>query len=418
MTDVLARLFEPDVMADPGPFYRWVRENHPIQLHPAGFYLVSTHAHASWMFRGNDLRAPETDELPLWYPRAVKYRSVALLLGSIAMTNPPTHTRLRRLVIRDFTAKRVEALRPGMTALCDELLDAAEERLRDGDTADLHGGLARELSMQVIADLLGVPAEDRHHLAPLVLRVLQSTSPISTDDMLADADAATHEVESYFTDLIARLRVTPGDNLFSDLVSAHYNDPDQLTDDELMSMVWGLWAGGFETSAAGIDNAIIALLRHPEQSHWLRRGQAEVRAFTREALRFDPPNLLTGVVRVAAHDTEVGGMAIPEGATVRALPACANRDPAAFTDPDSFLPERDGSASLTFGQGMHYCLGASLARAEVEVVLPRLHARFPELQLAGEPERRRSLPLRTCDRLLVTLQARPGEPRPAARPPR
>jgi cytochrome P450 len=213
-------------------------------------------------------------------------------------------------------------------------------------------------------------------------------------------------VEEYYEGLIRLRRERPRADMVSALVAVHDGDEDRLTRDELSSWLWGLWAGGFETTSSGIDNAAIILMRHPDQAHWLRGGPEEVKAFVNESLRYATPSLFTGVARIARQDLEISGVTIPEGSDVRSLPGCANRDPAAFTDPDRLDPTRDTSTAVTFGQGLHYCLGSNLARAEAGVLLPRLHTRFPTLALAEPPVRRRKPPLLAFDRIDVALEQR------------
>jgi cytochrome P450 family 114 len=401
MMDVLTRLFEPDVLIDPSEFYRWVRETHPVYRHPKGFFLMSSHANALWMFRSQDLRGLEPDDYPTRCPNALKYRVLALLLDGVGNTNPPKHTRLRRLLSRDFTLRRIRELRPSAERICERLVADIEEPLRDGEVVDLHTRLTRPLAMQVIAEMIGVPPEDRSALTPLVARILTATHPAATEAVLDAAEEASNEVEQYMLDLIAQRRANPADDLTSALVSTHDDDPDQLSDHELISWVWGLWAGGFETTSAAQDNAAVILLDHPQHARVLHERPKD---FVNECLRYEPPSLVTGVVRIAARDVRVGDVVIPEGSDVRTMTGCANRDPAVFPDADRFDPDRDTTASLTFGGGLHYCLGAHLARTQVEVMLPRLHTRFGGLEPAGPPVRRRTLPLRACDALPVRLR--------------
>lgn len=400
--DVIARLMSPEVVDDPAQFYAWLRDDLPVHRHHSGSYLVARHAEARWVFQSHLLRAPEPGDLARAFPLLSKSRSFQLLAGTVSMANPPVHTRLRRLVSRDFTVRMVDKLGPAMDLLCDQLLAELAGPLADGAVVDVHTGLARAFSLAVLAEMLGVDRADRDRLTPLVVRMLHATNPAATEAMLAIADEATEQVEDYYRHLVRARRAEPRHDLVSALIAAHDED-DRLDHDELTSMLWGFWAGGFETTAAAIGNAIIALLRNPAQAHWLRGGPAQVAAFVNESLRYDSPNLVSGIARIAGEDLELNGVTIPAGADVRPLPNCANRDPRAFADPDRFDPTRDTTEMVTFGHGIHYCLGAHLARAEVRTVLPRLHARFPALTLAEQPVRRRTLPLRTCDRIGVAL---------------
>jgi cytochrome P450 len=401
--DVLARLLESDNLDDPGPMYAWVREHLPVHRHPSGFFIAARHAEAKYVFQSSMFRGPEREDLERYFPNALKHRCVQLLWGTLAMANPPAHTRLRRLVSRDFTAKRIEALRTKAEMLRDRLLDGIEPELRDGAAVDVHSRLARPLSLALIADLIGVPEADRAEFAPMVVTVLTAANPAATDEQLDYADKVSSEVETYFHALIEQRRATPADDLISDLVSAHDDDPDRLTDEELISMAWGLWLGGFETTTAGTDNALALMLTHPHQLHWLEAGYEQAREFAQEALRFDPPSIINGIARLATEDLELGGVQIPKGSDVRTLPGTANRDPAVFDRADVFDPSHDTSEMLTFGHGMHYCLGSHLAQMDAALVAWGLHERFPALEPAGPATRRRSLPLHTFDALPVAL---------------
>jgi cytochrome P450 len=401
--DVLGRLLEPENLADPAPMYAWIRENLPVHRHASGFFLAARHADAKFVFQSPMFRGPERGDLERYFPNALKHRSVRLLWGTIAMSNPPAHTRLRRLVSRDFTAGRVADLRGKAQALCEGLLDRIEEPLRDGVSVDVHTRLARPLSLALLADLLGVPEPDREELAGKVITVLSAANPAAGEEQLDAADLVSDEVEDYFRGLIERRRAVPADDLLSDLVSVHDGDPDQLTGEELISMAWGLWLGGFETTAAGTDNAVALMLEHPDQLRWLEAGHDQARAFAREALRLDPPSIVNGIARLAVTDLVLGGVEIPESSDVRTLPGAANRDPAAFERPDVFDPSRDTAETLAFGRGIHYCLGTHLALMDVAVLTSRLHARFPALVPAGPAVRRRSLPLHAFDSLPIAL---------------
>jgi cytochrome P450 family 114 len=402
--DVVERLLEPEVLADPGPFYAWLRDNLPVHRHPRGFYVLSRYRDTRWMFETPLLRGPELADYGKRYPRLAQYRSVQRMLRVVSNSNPPDHTRLRRLLSRGFTSKRVEALRAMVERACDRVLDTAERPLRDGEVVDIHSAVVTPFSLQVVAGMLGVPAADSPELMPLVVRALHCANPAATDAMLADADVANAQLERYFEELIAERRATPRDDLVSVLTGVHDGDPDQLSDDELITAIWALWAAGFETSGSAIENAIVTLLRHPDQARWLHAGRPSLRAFIEEAHRYAAPNLLTGITRIAAEDLRVGGVDIPAGSDVRALPGCSNRDPDAFERPEQFDPSRtDAGNLLTFGHGIHYCIGANLARLEMEVMLRRLHGRFPDLVFAAPPVYRRSLPLRLTEHFPVAL---------------
>jgi len=402
MTDVLDLLLQPEVQADPYPAYERLRMDNPVCWSERGsVYVLSRHADVRWAFNSSDLRSPEPEELSALVPKAKLHQALGMLLRTLPMTNPPVHTRLRRLVQRDFTARRVQGLWASVEQTGSHLLDRMTSRLGDGEVVDLHEDFSKPLALNVIADLLGVPESDQTQLGALVVRMLVVTNPAASESELAEADAASSQVEAYFSGLVAKRRAHPRDDLVSALVSTHADEPDRLTEAELMTMIWALWVSGFETSAAGIDVASIAMMRHPEHAQLLAAGRAELQAFVAEALRHNSPNLLTGVFRIAAKDVEVGGIRVPAGADIRMLPGSANRDPTIFPNADRFDPGRNQAPVVTFGHGMRHCLGAHLAQMEISVALRLLHARCPDLALADGAVRRRSLTLRTYDRLPV-----------------
>jgi cytochrome P450 family 114 len=404
--DVVARLYEPETLDNPAPLYAWLHENLPVSRHHSGAYFLARHADVLSMYQSEQLRAPDPGKLAEAFPRLARYRTFQRLGGTVTMANPPKHTRLRRLVTRDFTVKTVTSLLPAIEQNCDALLDRIASPLHAGEVVDLHGELTVPFAQSTIYSLIGIDAADRPMLTPLVARALHACSPAASDEDLAAADEATGAIEAFYGTLIPARRAQPRDDLISAMVAVHDTDEDRLSHDELMSWLWGLWVGGFETTSSGLDNAIITLLRHPDQAHWLRGGRAEVRAFFSETLRYRSASHFSGVPRVAAADVEISGVTIERGSEVRAMPGCANHDPAVFPGPDRFDPARDTSAMLPFGYGIHYCVGANLVRAQAQTLLPRLRARFPALTLAGPPAYRRTPPLLACDRMDVALEAR------------
>jgi cytochrome P450 family 114 len=397
--DALASFAAPDFRRDPYPFLKWLRENDPVHRTSKGFYLVSRHADAAAVQRGTGelFRGPDRDHLAQHLPSALHHPSVAFRLDAMLLKNPPEHTRLRRLVARDFTPKRVAGLRERITARCDDLLDAIAEPLRDGDVVDLHAKLSTALTVQVIAELAGVPRSDHDWLAPLVKDFVVALSGLS-EDALTTADQHTKVLREYFQDLIDERRRTPRSDLTSALVATGPAEPDRLPDDEVVSMLLTLWIAGFETTAAGIDHGVLAMINHPDQRGWLTRDGV---AFTGEVLRYSGPALFTPVPRIATEPVELSGVTLPADSDVRPLFAAANRDPEVFDDPDRFDPARDTSASLAFGYGIHHCLGAFLGRAEIRIALTRLYARFPDLVLSSPPEWGTALPMHAPTALRV-----------------
>ncbi|MFC8278287.1 cytochrome P450 [Streptomyces sp. NPDC057271] len=384
--DAMQRLLEPENRRNPYPFLEWLRTHDPVHRTTTGSYLLSRHADVSHVLQesGTVFVSPDRSMLEARYPEALRRRSVRIFAGSIALTNPPEHTRLRKVLSRDFTARRVDVLRPRIARICDRLLDEVAEPLLDGETVDLHRTVAEPLSVATIADLLGVPEGDRAWLSSLVEGVL-SAHPEAPDEVLAVADKHCSDMEDYLGALIAQRRRDPRDDLVTALAKKVGEGTEELEDSELIPMIWALWCAGFKTSAAGISNGVLAMLENPQQLTWLRKDQGDVAAFVNETLRYDPPTTITPFLRFATRDVEFPGGTVPAGSSVRLLLGAANRDPEVFPDPDRFDPARETKASLGFAGGIHFCVGAGLARAELGISLPRIHARFPRLAAASEP---------------------------------
>lgn len=369
--DALTRLASPEAARDPYPVLARLREEEPVHRTGAGFWLVSRHADARALLSGDALRAPEQ------LPAAGGHASLAMRLDTMLLKDGTEHARLRRLVARDFTPRRVEGLRARMTEICDRLLDGVDAELRDGGESDLHRSLSVPFTLQVFSELLGVPEPDRAELASCVQDIVAAFGS-GRPDQLAVADARTEHLTAYFRDLAATRASDPRDDLVSALVRAHDDDPDRLAERELLATLWALWIVGFETTAGALDHGVLALLAHPE----LPLDDA----FVAEVLRWSGPALFSSIPRIAVRDLELEGGTIPAGGDVRIAFAAANRDPRAFPDPDRFAPGRTADTALGLGHGIHYCLGAFLARAELAVVLPRVRARFPDLTAAREPD--------------------------------
>ncbi|PPV06823.1 cytochrome P-450 hydroxylase [Xanthomonas bromi] len=414
--DAFAELASPACINDPYPFMRWLREHDPVHRAASGLFLLSRHADIYWAFKatGDAFRGPAPGELARYFPRAATSLSMQLLASTLAMKEPPTHTRLRRLISRDFTMRQIDALRPCIARIVADRLDAMAPALQRGEMVDLHREFALALPMLVFAELFGMPQDDIFGLATGIGTILEGLSPHASDPQLAAADAASAGVQHYFGDLIDRKRAAPRQDIVSMLVGAHDDDADALSDAELISMLWGMLLGGFATTAATLDHAVLTMLAHPEQLHWLQGDAAGVKAFVEEVLRCDAPAMFSSIPRIAQRDIELGGVVIPKDSDVRVLIAAGNRDPDAFADPDRFDPARfhgtspgmstDGKVMLSFGHGIHFCLGAQLARVQLAESLPRINARFPTLALAAPPTREPSGFLRTFRALPVRLE--------------
>ncbi|MFE6690590.1 cytochrome P450 [Streptomyces sp. NPDC057743] len=306
------------------------------------------------------------------------YRGFSLppaLDANLMNMDPPDHTRIRRLVARAFTPRRIEALRAPVRRIADELLDAMAANGR----AELVTDYAGPLPITVICDLLGIPTAHRRDF-------LAWSDALFTPDHPHAMKEAVGAMLEFYTGLIAAKRAAPGDDLLSDLIAVRDDTPgdattDRLTEDELTSLAFLILFAGYETTVQLIGNATLTLLDHPEKLDALRRNPAELGAFVEEFLRYEGPVALA-TRRFPVEDIEIGGVRIPAGESVLLSLASANRDPSRFPAPDTFDPTRDLTGHLALGHGIHYCLGAPLARMETETAIDALISRFPGLRLA------------------------------------
>jgi cytochrome P450 len=366
---------DPAFVADPYPGLARLRESAPLSFHaPSGRWLAASHAAAGAVLRDRQLGRFWRDEEP-----AEVFEPFNLLHRNQMMENePPVHTRLRSLVAKAFARGHVERLRAAVAAEAARLLKAA------GSEFDLLAELAEPLAVTVIAELLGVPAADRHRLRPWSAAMVRMYEMSRTPQIEAEALAACKEFAEYLGELAVRRAADPRDDLISHLVTVRENS-DRLSGDELVASAILLLNAGHEASVNGLGNGVVALLRHPGDVLRLRADRALLPAAVEEMLRFDSPSQL--FVRTAAAEVEVAGVTVPEGAEVAALLGAANRDPAVFADPDRFDAGRVPNPHLSFGAGLHFCLGAPLARIELRAALAALLKYAPCLALAAEPVR-------------------------------
>ncbi|MFJ2648007.1 cytochrome P450 [Streptomyces sp. NPDC087420] len=405
--DVLVRMQDPATMEDPYPLYAWLREHSPVHPNPTGgVYFVSRHQEARLVMRDPAFRSLTQEELRAKQPRIGRSRTLRNFLVGITNTNRPEHTRLRRAMAPFFTPQAVETLRRGARQRCDALFAPVVERLRDGESVDLHTEVTAPLAMHVIADLIGVPEADRSSIAPLVSRTLRAAHPTADEAALREADEATLAIEEYFTGLVAERRSRPRTDAVSALANGGGEDGGPALDQaELINMLWGLWMAGSDSTTAAMDHTVLEVIRFPRAARAaLADPDPEAAAgFVEECLRHEPPIWMAASQLVPVRDVEVAGTVIPRGAGVHVLIGSVNRDPAVFPDPDRFDPARGVPGYLTFGEGIHRCVGAGLARMEITVFLSRLHAHLPGLAPAGTPVRRRLATQRSFDSLTVAL---------------
>ncbi|MFF4646650.1 cytochrome P450 [Streptomyces sp. NPDC001389] len=361
----------PDFVRDPYPVYARLRERGPVH------HVRTPDGERIWLVVGHDAcRAAFTDpRLSRDWRRSGDIGQIISAeqddpsLAHMLMSDPPDHTRLRRLVAREFTPRRIEALAPRIQQITDELLDAMEA---SGERrADLVGAFAFPLPMTVICELLGVPALDRESFRDWSDEMVARTSP--------QAQAAAYEaMPRYLTGLIDAKRAEPGDDLLSAMIHAVDEGGDRLSPSELIGMCVLLLIAGHETTVNMIGNGMRALFAHPEQLADLRADFGLLDGAIEEMLRYDGP-VETCTERLALEDVEMGGAVIPKGSAVLIAMADADRDPARFEDPARFDIRRDARGHIAFGHGLHHCLGAPLARLEGRIALRSLLERFPEL---------------------------------------
>jgi cytochrome P450 len=415
--DILARLMNPQTLQDPYPFYEWIRQNAPVHANPTGgIYLVSRNDDVREVYQSPKLRGIKTSELAAKHPHWSDSRPMRILSQVFASTDPPDHTRVRRVVSRHFTLRQTRLLEAAAEMHCDRLLMVVATKLADGQTADLHHELTEPLGMNLASDIIGIPEPDRVELTGLMLRVLAAVHPTADSHLIAAGNEASDQVEEYFTALASERRRTPTEDLISALlpdVTEGSDKPEQgMNSDEFLLLLWALWAGSLETIIAAMDSGILAMLTFPQQAHWLDEGPDAVHAFVSETLRYHPPILVDALPRIAVEDLQLSGITVPEGADLRPLHGAANRDPDAFPDPDRFDPSRNTSRMVTFGHGIHHCLGANLARMECAVALSRVRKQLPDLALPMQPVLRPSMSLRTFEQFPVTLSRPPGNRKP------
>jgi cytochrome P450 len=390
-------LMSPEGRADPYPRYRFLRERAPVHRSELGMWIVSRYDDCAAVLkdpRFNKDYARQNDSRigPHWRDH------VSLTDGERYMVNldGAQHERLRRLVAKTFTTRTVAALRPKIESTVTGLLDPVAE----AGGGNLLEALAFPLALSVIGEMLGVPETDQHQFPRLVRDILAVFETRPSDEQLATADSAQLQFRSYFQSLIADKRRAPKDDLLSELIGME-DEGDRLADEELWALATLLFGAGFETTAHQICNGMLAILDHPAELAKLRADPALCHKLPDELLRYEGTAQLT--VRVATADVSIGDALIRNGETVLVLLGAANRDPARFTAPDSLNVTRPNVRPLSFGGGVHFCLGAVLARTEVEIVSSMLLARFHSLELrGGRPRFRDRLTLRGLESLDVS----------------
>jgi cytochrome P450 len=390
----LAALFAPGTVSDPYPAYARWRAERPVARPRERLYVLSRFADCEAVLADPAFGRIEEDDARLGPAQAQANRGPNA--RSILRLNPPDHTRLRRLVARAFTPARVRELAPRVEALTAELLSGA--RGGSGGRFDLISGLALPLPVAVISELLGIPPDDRPRLVAWSAALTRALDPgfLITDEERGRQRAARDDFAAYLRGLLPARRRSPGDDLISALIGVH-DSAGSLTEDELIGMCMLLLIAGHETTRSLIGGAVLALLRHPAELAVLAAEPSLTEQAVEEVLRYDPPvQMLT---RFALRPSAVAGVTVTAGSFVLMLVGAANRDAAAGADSDVFAVRREPRRHLAFGHGIHFCLGAPLARLEAAIALRQLLPLLPRLRISGDPEWKPNTVLRGLEHL-------------------
>lgn len=399
----LPDVFSPEVIADPYPAYRQLRELGPVYDERNETWLISRHADVLAALREPRMLSSQRGIGALLSgqvgPPRLRPRGARLGLDQLGdarvliATDPPDHTLLRQLVSRPFSPRAIAGWQPRVGALAEELVDGLVRRSHDGD-ADLVRDLAVPLPVTVIAEMLGIPTDRREDFRRWSNALVGGLAGIGDQDAVADVG----EMFEYFWQLVEHRRAEPGEDLIS-AIAAATPQGERLPTVEVVLFCILLLVAGNETTTNLLGNGLVALWDHPEQARRLRNDHILAPAAIDEALRYDGP--VQGLFRATTQPVVLGGVEIPEDQTVLVLFAAANRDPAAFSEPDRFVLERDNAAQVAFGHGIHYCLGAQLARLEVQAATQALLARVRRLEPSGQSVRTSNTILRGFTRLPV-----------------
>ena len=388
---------DSDFVSDPYPALKELREHgKPIWHQESQLFLAAKYKDANQVLRTRSLgrifspRAPEETWETFNY----------LHSDSILDSEPPKHTRLRSLVMKAFNPKRIEELRPTVERITKSLLSEIDAKLEASGEFDLIGDFAEPLPVKVISELLGFPEEDEHYLRPWSQAIVKMYEPSPSDREREEAVKASNEFAAYVRGLMIQRQQSPGEDLISELALVE-EQGEKLSETELIATCVLLLNAGHEASVNGFGNGMVAALDRPEQLKLLSKNpDALAASAVDEFLRFDAPLHL--FERTATEDTEIGDVVVPKGKKIAALLGSANRDEEIFERPDEMDLTRSPNPHIGFGAGIHFCIGAPLARMEMTTALPMLMKAHPELKLAKDPIRRPTFVLRGYESVAVT----------------
>ena len=397
MTHSALDFTDPDFIADPYPALKELRKGDgPVWHEGIQIFLAAKHGDANDVFRNKSLGrifAPKTPEFEWeifnW-----------LHADSILDSEPPKHTRLRSLVAKAFNRQKIEGMRPSVERITHNLLDAIDEKVKSGASFDLIGDYAEPLPVKIIADLLGFPESDEHLLRPWSQAIVKMYEVNPTLQYQADAKKAGHEFAEYVRGLAEQRKKTPGQDLISELANVEENG-EKLNMQELVATCVLLLNAGHEASVNAFGNGMVAVLERADQTKLLREKPRELtNTALEEFMRFDAPLHL--FERTATADTQIGRVEIKQGQKIAALIGSANRDDSVFSSAESMDVTRDPNPHIGFGAGIHFCLGAPLARLEMSVSLPALWEKYPDMQLSTKPVRRPTFVLRGYENVFIS----------------
>lgn len=398
---VIFNPFEPGFFDDPYPQYAALREHDPVHRSPLEVWVLFRYDDIVGLLRDSSLsvqvdNATPTARMQMFAEQAPEERERGA--HSILNVDPPDHTRLRRLVSKAFTPKMVHELRPRIQALVDEALDTMAAR----GEADVISDLAFPLPFTVISEMLGMPDGNRDEVRGWSHTLTKTLDPILSPEEVQAALAAADNMQAHVQDVLAWKRDHPADDLLTGLLAAE-DEGDRLSEIELLDQVLLLYVAGHETTVNLIGNATLALLGHPDQLARLRADPELDGGAVEELLRYDSPVQFSRRITIA--DLDVDGTTIPAGTFTLTCLGSANHDEARWgpTADELDITRPDAGQHMSFGNGIHHCLGSSLARTEAQVAIGALVRRFPDLALAGEPERNGRVVLRGLESLPVTL---------------
>jgi cytochrome P450 len=397
MGDLHFNPMDADFLADPYPMYHRLRAEDPVHHSPLGFWVLTRYEDVVSVLRDANFAK---EAIAAFVAQRLGVEATVGIGISMLDRDPPDHTRLRSLVSKAFTPRVVEGLRPRIQQIVDELLDGVEDRR----AMDLIEEFAYPIPVIVICEMLGVPVEDHERFRGWSLdlaRGLDATLLGAGSDVAQRASASRRALSNYFRELIAERRDSPRGDLLSALIAAE-EAGDKLSENELLATCILILVAGHETTVNLLGNGTLALLRHPDQLRLLRENPGLIGSAVEELLRYDGPVQRTA--RIPSAAATIDGRTIEAGEMVMPFIGAADRDPAQFTDPDRLDITRADNRHIAFGWGIHFCLGAPLARLEGQIAINTLVRRFPKLALATDrPQYRQSLTLRGLQSLPVAF---------------